>query len=79
MIFPPGIVMMTASGAASDEIGVLVQERRNSIANALELQFSCTNPSKYTSTWWPFHISDAWCPRATSSYLNQCWPKYVKP
>ena len=24
----------------------LVQERRNSIANALELRFSCTNPSK---------------------------------
>ena len=26
-------------------IDVLVQERRNSIANALELHFSCTNPS----------------------------------
>ena len=25
---------------------ILVQERRNSIANALELCFSCTNPSK---------------------------------
>ena len=27
----------------------LVQERRNSIANALELRFSCTNPSIYSS------------------------------
>ena len=25
----------------------LVQERRNSIANALELRLSCTNPSKW--------------------------------
>ena len=25
----------------------LVQERRNSIANALELRLYCTNPSKY--------------------------------
>ena len=28
-----------------DDIDVLVQERRNSIANALELRLSCTNPS----------------------------------
>ena len=28
------------------KIGGLVQERRNSIANALELCLSCTNPSK---------------------------------
>ena len=27
----------------------LVQERRNSIANALELRLSCTNPSMYVS------------------------------
>ena len=30
-------------------IGGLVQERRNSIANALELRLSCTNPSTYVS------------------------------
>ena len=30
------------------DIDGLVQERRNSIANALELRLSCTNPSK----WW---------------------------
>ena len=28
------------------EIDGLVQERRNSIANAMELRLSCTNPSK---------------------------------
>ena len=28
-----------------DDIGSLLQERRNSIANALELRISCTNPS----------------------------------
>ena len=31
----------------------IVQERRNSIANALELRLSCTNPSK----WYLIHIS----------------------
>ena len=33
-------------------IDVLVQERRNSIANALELRLSCTNPSTYTLRNW---------------------------
>ena len=31
----------------TDDIDGLVQERRNSIANALELRHSCTNPSIY--------------------------------
>ena len=31
------------------KIDGLLQERRNSIANAMELRLSCTNPSK-----WPF-------------------------
>ena len=31
------------------QIDGLVQERHNSIANALELHLSCTNPSKYNS------------------------------
>ena len=30
-----------------DEVDGLVQERRNSISNALELRLSCTNPSKW--------------------------------
>ena len=30
------------------QIDGLVQERRNSIADALELRLSCTNPSKYS-------------------------------
>ena len=33
-----------------DEIDGLVQERRNSIAIALDLRLSCTNPSKWDST-----------------------------
>ena len=32
-----------------DEINGLVQERRNSIANALEWCISCANPSRWTS------------------------------
>ena len=31
---------------AAHQIDGLVQERRNSIANAMELPLSCTNPSK---------------------------------
>ena len=31
-----------------EDIDKLVQERRNSIANALELRLSCTNPLIYT-------------------------------
>ena len=38
------------------QIHGLVQERRNSIANALELRLSCTNPSKWFN---PLRLSDA--------------------
>ena len=40
-------------GNDDPNIGGLVQERRNSIADALELRLSCFNPSKYrqTSNW----------------------------
>ena len=34
----------------------LAQERRNSIANALELRLSCTNPSKYWYDVWSHDI-----------------------
>ena len=33
--------------AAQGQINGLVQERHNSIVDALELRLSCTNPSKY--------------------------------
>ena len=33
----------------SDRIDGLMQERRNSIANALQLRLSCTNPGKFVS------------------------------
>ena len=36
----------TCAGIASDQINGLMQERRNSIANALELRLSFTNSSK---------------------------------
>ena len=43
---------------AGDTLGGLVQERRNSIANALELRFSCTNSStwrqRHSITWKSF-------------------------
>ena len=37
----------TMTLAFTDHIDGLVQERRNSTANALELRLSCTNPSMY--------------------------------
>ena len=72
------IVFMTTVGAASDYnwyydnswffgdhiVNGLVQERRNSIANALELRLSCTNPSMYTESLWMCH---GWIPR----YFNR--------
>ena len=45
------VLEMTTSGAVSImHIDGLVQERHNSIANALELCLSCTNPSKLKSS-----------------------------
>ena len=41
-------------------INGLVQKRRNSIANALELHLSCTNPA----------ISTAWCNTAVSEKID---------
>ena len=64
----------------------IVQERRNSIANALELRLSCTNPSK----WYLIHISrpqllsDNICGNCVGnsafclSLLYVTWFKYVK-
>ena len=44
------LLMVSASGKSpavpSDQIDGLMQERCNSIANALELHLSCINPSK---------------------------------
>ena len=37
----------------------LVQERRNSIANAMELGLSCTNPSVWFLAVWQIDIKDA--------------------
>ena len=39
------IMGFVACPGPSHYIAGLMQERRNSIANALELRFSCTNPS----------------------------------
>ena len=61
----------------------LMQERCNSIANALELRLSCTNPS--TCIWvffihWCLVIGQSgfmpWCDiiQIASSFLNQLWP-----
>ena len=48
--FHHGLHKMTTSSAASKEhVDGLVQERCNSIAKALELHLSCTNPSIWSS------------------------------
>ena len=46
----------------------LVQERRNSIANALELRLSCTNPSTCAAV----HIQVAYFKTAVTALLNYC-------
>ena len=55
-------------------IDALMQERLNSIANALELRLSYTNPL----IWWhrsgsALALVMAWYLTAPSHYLNQCW------
>ena len=35
-----------------DQIDGFLQERRNSIANELELHLSCTNPLRWHHSWW---------------------------
>ena len=47
---PPGALSLENPKSLRDNIDRLVQERRNSIANALELRLSCTNPSIYKGT-----------------------------
>ena len=57
----------------------LMQERRNSIAKALELRFSCTNPFIYSSTqittavWWTRKKIDCDLKSIPTS-LNSLWP-----
>ena len=50
----------------TSDIDGLVQERRNSIAKALELRLSCTNPSIYGYEQMPltWHNIHDWCDHA---------------
>ena len=71
---PPMItsVMTTLHGyckiytVADFHIDGLVQERRNSIANALELRLSCTNPSMW------YRITDILLAINCDAYVNTC-------
>ena len=56
------------------EIDGLVQERRNSIASALELRFSCTNTSKCSLMCWSIVTLFANCPFSvyTVCPVGQC-------
>ena len=54
-------------------ISGLVQERRNSIANAMELLLSCTNPSLYACKWWGLsHCSPCGCWIPQLCHLQKC-------
>ena len=44
-----------------DNIDGLVQKRRNSIALAMELHLSCTNPSIYSTTFFLKKMTDHEC------------------
>ena len=67
-----------------DYIDGLVQERRSSIANALELRLSCTNPSILLMNIFlscrqsVFQVhgggwGDPWCQRWPSPWRGRCW------
>ena len=49
-----------------DSVDRLVQGRRNSIANALELRLSCTNPSMFTL---PLSVASEHSARSTTNKL----------
>ena len=52
----------------------LLQKRRNSMANALELRLSCAKPSIWYHRFWsPFVQRMACCLMIQSRYLNQHW------
>ena len=54
------------------DIDGLVQERCNSIANALELHLSCTNPSirVWKLVWHCSSYATSWCSPLTLSFLS---------
>ena len=53
----------------NDQIDGLVQERRNSIANALELRLSCTNPLK----WCSWNVATFGSLRYGTLWNPSCW------
>ena len=55
------------------EVDGLVQERRNSISNALELRLSCTNPSKWKHFLYADFLVSLVVARTT------CWPTLEWP
>ena len=55
----------------SQHIDGLVQKRHNSIANALELCISCTNPLLW-GLWWQMQVSRAWMRNYILQYSVGC-------
>ena len=60
-------------------INGLVQERCNSIANALELQLSCTNPLINWCIIWLFVRNNEWQVIAWANTKSVPWCTYVSP
>ena len=65
----------------SVHIDVLMQERCNSIANALELHLSCTNPSIYSLTdllfHWNWKVITATTCHQTLHLIESWWPPTI--
>ena len=61
-----------------DRFDGLMQERRNSIANALELRLSCTNPSILSLSWEPCTYKEGLYIETKPSLLSHttCGPFY---
>ena len=72
ILLVPGITNLIISSDFNDypcalthwelHIDGLMEERRNSIANALELRLSCTNPSIWCKEWPTYHVSASMMP-----------------
>ena len=57
-----------------NHIDGLVQERRNSIANALEIRLSCTNPSISSNANVSCQLTSTWFNDYTFPIVNLLWP-----
>ena len=64
-------VVEVASRGNTPQTYGLVQERRNYMANALELRLSCTNPTKWAMWYQINNLTDVWEDLSTTNHAER--------